>query len=61
MKKEFEMKMLCDKCGAEQKKDEKQSTKHWKVYKAGKKCECGGEFKPDLINLNKQNETNRNN
>lgn len=49
MKKIKEIKFICNKCGEEQKKDEKQSNKNWSVYDAKEKCKCGGSFKPKLL------------
>ena len=45
-----EIKMVCDKCGEEQKPDEKQSNENWKVYPTDTSCKCGGKFKFKLIN-----------
>ena len=41
----------CDRCGADQPKDEKQSNENWHVFKVGEKCKCGGEFKMDVEEL----------
>jgi len=38
----------CDRCGANQPKDEKQSNENWEVFIAEQKCECGGQFRIDF-------------
>lgn len=37
------VRMICNKCGKEQKKDKGKSNKNWDYYPT-KPCECGGEF-----------------
>ena len=40
----MDIKVVCEKCGREMPRDDKQSNKNWTVYK--EKCECGGRGKP---------------
>lgn len=47
----IEIVFKCDKCGADQPKDEKQSNENWQVFTVGEKCKCGGEFKMDILPL----------
>lgn len=47
-KKDFVIRWICEKCGNEQKPDEKQSNENWAVY-PNVPCEkCGGKFKPKI-------------
>ena len=48
MKKRKEIKMICDKCGEEQKPDLSMSNENWKVYN-NEPCKCGGKYKPDFL------------
>lgn len=43
IKKQIPFEMKCNKCGKQQ-PQESDSTDNWKKYKAGEKCECGGEY-----------------
>lgn len=47
-----EVKMICDKCGAQQVPNEEESDKNWKVY-PNVPCECGGAFMPDFTKKRK--------
>ena len=38
------IKLICNKCGKEPKKNEDKSNQNWKVYD-NISCECGGKFK----------------
>ena len=39
-----DIKFLCNKCGKEQPRDEKQSNENWNVYPTNQSCNCGGKF-----------------
>lgn len=45
-KKKDIFKMICDKCGKPQPKNDKDSNENWEVFDCNQKCECGGIFKP---------------
>jgi ribosomal protein S26 len=47
-KSKIEVKMICDKCGKEQKPDDKGSNENWLVY-PNVPCKCGGNYKPDIL------------
>lgn len=41
---EFKLEFKCEKCGAPQPKNEKESTENWNVYDCNQTCKCGGRF-----------------
>jgi hypothetical protein len=48
MKKNVEIKFVCEKCGKNAPIDKKQSNENWIVYK-NEPCECGGKFIHKLV------------
>ena len=44
MKKNTLPKLICNKCGKEQKRNEKESNENWNVFDVNKRCKCGGKF-----------------